>query len=133
MVIGAIQDWIITTIIKQATVELLSMFNPAGAFVQACIMIYNSVMFLIERAGQIMAFGEAVINSVSAIASGAIGGAAAWIERSLANAIPVVIGFLAALIGLGGISKKIRETIEKIQGVVDKAIDKAIEIGRAHV
>jgi phage-related protein len=126
MVIGAIQDWIITTIIKQATVKLLSMFNPAGAFVQACIMIYNTVMFLIERAAQIMAFVEAVINSVSAIASGAIGGAAAWIERSLANAIPVVIGFLAALIGLGGISKKIKETIEKIQGVVDRAIDKAI-------
>src|ERR1051326_546824 len=126
MVIGAIQDWIITTIIKQATVKLLSMFNPAGAFVQACIMIYNTVMFLIERAGQIMAFVEAVINSVSAIASGAIGGAGARIGRSLANAIPVVIGFLAALIGLGGISKKIKETIEKIQGVVDKAIDKAI-------
>jgi hypothetical protein len=126
MVIGAIQDWIITTIIKQATVKLLSMFNPAGAFVQACIMIYNTVMFLIERAAQIMAFVEAVINSVSAIASGAIGGAAAWIERSLANAIPIVIGFLAALIGLGGISKKIKETIEKVQGIVDRAIDKAI-------
>lgn len=126
MVIDAIQDWIITTIIKQATIKLLSMFNPAGAFVQACIMIYSTVMFLIERASQIMAFVEAVINSVSAIASGAIGGAAAWIEKSLANAIPLVIGFLAALIGLGGISKKIKETIEKVQGVVDRAIDKAI-------
>lgn len=126
MVIDAIQDWIISTIIKQATIKLLSMFNPAGAFVQACIMIYSTVMFLIERAAQIMAFVEAVINSVSAIASGAIGSAAAWIEKSLANAIPLVIGFLAALIGLGGISKKIKETIQKVQGVVDKAIDKAI-------
>ncbi len=126
MVLGAIQDWIITTVVKQATIKLLSMFNPAGAFVQACIMIYQTVMFLIERAAQIMAFVEAIINSVSAIASGAIGGAAAWIERSLANAIPLVIGFLAALIGLGGISKKIKETIDKVQGVVDKAIDKAI-------
>lgn len=126
MVIDAIQDWIITTVIKQATIKLLSMFNPAGAFVQACIMIYQTVMFLIERAAQIMAFVEAVINSVSAIASGAIDGAAAWIEKSLANAIPLVIGFLAALIGLGGISKKIKETIQKVQGAVDKAIDKAI-------
>jgi hypothetical protein len=126
MVIDAIQDWIITTIIKQAAIKLLSMFNPAGAIVQAIMAIYNTVMFLIERASQIMAFVEAVINSVSAIAQGAIGGAAAWIERSLANAIPIVIGFLAALIGLGGISKKIKETINKIQGAVDKAIDKAI-------
>src|SRR5262249_37307091 len=30
------------------------------------------------------------------------------------------------LLGLGGISKKIKETIEKVQNFVDKAIDKAI-------
>jgi hypothetical protein len=126
MVIDAIQSWLIETVIKQAVVKLLSMFNPAGAIVQAIMMIYSTVMFLIERASQIMEFVNAVINSVHAIATGAIGGAAAWIERSLANAIPIVIGFLAALIGLGGLSKKIKETINKVQGVVDKAIDKAI-------
>jgi hypothetical protein len=125
MVIDAIQDWLITTIIKSAATKLLSMFNPAGAIVQAILMIYNVVMFVIERASQIMTFVEAIINSVHAIATGAIGGAAAWIERSLANAIPLVIGFLAALLGLGGITKKVRETIEKVQGFVWNAIEKA--------
>ncbi len=126
MVIDAIQNWIIDTIIKQATMKLLSMFNPAGAFVQAVLAIYNLVMFLIERASQIMAFVEAVINSVSSIAQGNIGGAANWIEQSLARMIPLVIGFLARLIGLGGISQKIKEFITKVQAKVDAAIDKAI-------
>ncbi len=126
MVIDAIQSWLITTVIKQATIKLLSFFNPAGAFVQAVIAIYNTVMFIIESASQIMAFVEAVINSVSSIAQGAIGAAASWIEKSLASMIPLVIGFLARLIGLGGISKKVKEFITKVQGKVDKAIDKAI-------
>ncbi|HVE58874.1 MAG TPA: hypothetical protein VNB22_18720, partial [Pyrinomonadaceae bacterium] len=126
MVIDAIQSWLIDTVIKQAAIKLLSFFNPAGAFVQAVIAIYNTVVFIVENASKIMAFVEAVINSVSSIASGAIGAAAAWIEKSLASIIPLVIGFLARLIGLGGISKKIKEFITKVQTKVDQAIDKAI-------
>ena len=126
MVIDAIQSWLIETVIKQAVTKLVSMFNPAGAIIQAIIAIYNTVMFLIERAAQIMEFIEAIINSVAAIAQGAIAGAANWIEQSLARAIPLVISLLARLIGLGGISDKIKEIIKKIQGVVDRAIDKVL-------
>jgi hypothetical protein len=127
MVIDALQSWLIETVIKAAVTRLLSLFNPAGAIVQAILAIYNTVMFFIERAAQIAALIEAIVNSVSAIASGAIGGAAKWIEQALARAIPVVIGFLARLLGLGNISKKIREVIEKVQSVVDRAIDKVLE------
>jgi len=126
MVIDAIQDWLITTIVKQAVTKIVSMFNPAGAIVQAVLMIYNVVMFVVERAAQIMEFVEAVINSVHQIATGAIGTAVSWIERALANMIPIMIGFLASLIGLGGISAKIKEFILKVQTKVDLAIDKMI-------
>lgn len=126
MVIGAIQDWLIETVVKQAVTKVVSMFNPAGAIVQAIIAIYNVVMFVIEKAQQIMALVEAVINSVHAIATGAIGGAIAWIEKSLAAAIPVVIGFLARLLGLSGITEKIQGFIKKVQSKVDAAIDKVL-------
>src|SRR5262249_47141310 len=49
-----------------------------------------------------------------------------WIEKSLGNLVPVVIGMLAALIGLGGIGDKIKEFIKKVQAKVDQAIDKMI-------
>ncbi|MGO4777152.1 hypothetical protein AB4084_16875, partial [Lysobacter sp. 2RAB21] len=54
MVIGAIQDWIVTTIVQKAVAKVVSMFNPAGAIIQAIMMIINVVMFVIERAAQIM-------------------------------------------------------------------------------
>ena len=127
MVIDAIQDWLITTIIKQAVTKIVSMFNPAGAIIQAIIAIYNIVMFVVEKAAQIMAFVESVINSVHAIATGAIGGAIKFIEQALANTIPIVIGFLARLIGLGGLSKKVHEFILKVQTKIDQAIDKLLK------
>ncbi|MFG6457827.1 phage tail protein [Roseateles sp. BYS96W] len=126
MVIGAIQDWLIETVVKQAITKIVSMFNPAGAIIQAILAIYNVVMFVIEKAQQIMALVEAVINSVHAIATGAIGGAIKGIETALASAIPVLIGFLARLLGLSGISEKIQGFIKKVQAKVDAAIDKVI-------
>jgi hypothetical protein len=126
MVIGAIQDYIVTTVVQRAIAKLVTMFNPVGAIVQAVLAIYDTVTFLIEKASQIYAVVEAVINSANAIATGAIGGAANWIEQALARLIPVVIGFLAQFVGLGKVSKKIKEFIQKVQAKVDKAIDKAI-------
>jgi hypothetical protein len=122
MVIDAIQTWLIDTIVKQAVIKILSMLNPAGAIVQAVLAIYNAVMWFIENASRIVALIEAVVNSVDAIARGAISGAAAWIERALANVLPIVIAFLARLIGLGGISGKIREFITKVQAKVRAAV-----------
>ena len=52
--------------------------------------------------------------------------AIAWIEKSLAAAIPVVIGFLARLLGLSGITEKITGFIKKVQAKVDAAIGKVI-------
>ncbi|HZH92119.1 MAG TPA: hypothetical protein VEX70_16095 [Pyrinomonadaceae bacterium] len=124
MVLGAIRDMIIETVIKAAVTKLLSMFNPAGAIVQAVLAIYNTVMFVIEQAAQIMSFVDAIVNSVSAIAQGAIGAAATKVEQALGAAIPLVIGFFARLIGLGDIPKRATATVKKVQGVIDAAIDK---------
>jgi len=126
MVIDAIQDWLISTIIQKAVAKIVTMFNPAGAIIQAITMIVSVVQFVIERAAAIAEFVESVINSMNAIATGQIGGAASWIERSLGNLVPIVIGLLASLIGLGGISQKIKDFIKKVQAKVDQAIDKMI-------
>jgi hypothetical protein len=131
MVIDAIQDWLITTIVKRAVAKIVSLFNPVGAIIQAIMMIYQVVTFVIERANQVMAFVGAVINSITAIAQGAISGAANWIEGALGRLVPVLIGLLASLLGLGGIGAKIKETITKVQdlvwGAIRKFLKKAID------
>jgi hypothetical protein len=127
MVIDAIQNWLITKIVQSAIAKLATMFNPAGAIIQAVITIYNTVMFLVENINSILDFVEAVINSLDAIADGAISGAASWIEQALARLIPLLIGFLARLIGLGGIADKIKAFIKKVQAPISKAIDWLID------
>jgi len=126
-VIDALQNWVITTVIKAAVVKLVSMFNPVGAIVQAIITIYNVVMFIIEQAKKILALIEAIVNSVAEIASGAISKAATWIEGALAKLVPIAIALLARLLGISGITDKIKEIIFKVQAMVDRAIDKVLD------
>ena len=127
MLVEAIQEWVVTKIITAAVTKLVSMFNPVGAISQAIMAIYNTVMFFVERINQILEFVEAVVNSVDKIARGNVGDAASWIEKALARTIPVIISFLARLIGLGGVSDKIKGFILRLQTRVEQAIDKVID------
>lgn len=127
MVIGAFQSWLISTVIQKAIVKIVSMFNPAGAIVQAVMAIVSIVQFVVEKAAQIAEFVSSVIDSIHAIATGSIGGAVKRIETALGNAIPLLIGFLASLVGLGGVAAKIREFVMKVQAKVDAAIDKVLK------
>ncbi|APR76899.1 Hypothetical protein A7982_02246 [Minicystis rosea] len=122
MVIDAIQTWLIETVVKSAVAKVVSMFNPVGAIVQAIIMIYNVVMWVINNASRIVELISAVVDSAAAIAAGNIAGAANWIEKALADFIPIAIDFLARLLGLGGFAAKVKGFIEKVQGKVRAAV-----------
>ena len=127
MVLDAILDWVITKVITSAITKVASMFNPAGAIIQAIIMVYNVGSWLVANIGKILDFIESVVNSVDRIANGDIGGAASFIEQALARMIPILIGFLAGLLGLGGLGDKIKSFIQKVQASVGKAVDFIID------
>lgn len=126
LVIGGIKDWAITKIVTAAITKLASMLNPAGAIIQAIIAIYNTVAFFVERIKQILALVEAVVDSIANIANGKLAQAADFVERAMARTIPVILGFLSRLIGLGDPSEPIKKVITFIQEKVDKGIDMAI-------
>ena len=126
-VLGGIMDFVKDKIIQAGISWIIGLLSPAGAFIKACQAIYGIITFFIERGSQIMELVNAILNSVGAIASGAIGQAADFVENALGKAIPVTISFLANLLGLGGISDKIRKIIQKVQSPVNKAIDAVVK------
>jgi hypothetical protein len=123
MVMDAIQDFVVVKVIKAGITWLIAALNPAAAFIKACKMIYDAVMFFVERGSQIKEFVDSVLDSVGSIASGAIGKVTGLIENTLSKILPLLISFLASLLGLGGISDKIKDILEKVQKPVSKAID----------
>lgn len=123
MVLGAIKDFVIERVVKAGITWIISLLNPAAAFIKACKAIYDIVMWIVERGAQIMEFVNSILDSIGAIAKGNLGAVATKVEDSLAKALPVAISFLASLLGLGGISEKIRSIIDTVRAPINKAVD----------
>jgi hypothetical protein len=122
-VMGAIQDFVVVKIVKAGITWLISALNPAAAFIKACKMIYDVVMFFVEKGSQIKEFVDSVLDSIESIVGGGVGAVAKHIENTLARILPLLLGFLASLLGLGGIGEKIKEIFDKIRAPVEKAVD----------
>ncbi|MEO9852357.1 MAG: polymorphic toxin type 15 domain-containing protein [Reichenbachiella sp.] len=126
-VIGAIKEWAVAQIVKKASIKLLTMLNPAGAFVQAVLLIYDTVMFFVNNWDRIVEFVKSVFNSIGDIADGKIGSAAKYIEKMLGLGMTLLMTFLARFVGLGGIATKIKKVITKLGNKVRNAIKKAVK------
>ncbi len=127
MALQTIREWVIAQLVRAAVARLVSMFNPAGAIIQAALAIYNALMFFVERVRQIMELVRTVVGALDRIERGDLAQAADRVEQSMARTLPLVISFFAGLLGLSGISDRIRGFIERIQTRVDLAIDAALE------
>lgn len=127
MVLDAIRNWLVTTVIKEGIVWLLSLTNPASAIVKAIKLLFDLVMFLVERYQQIKDFIMTVYEAVSEIASGNFTKVTTAVENALSRVVPVLISLLASILGLGGIAKQVKKVIETITKPINKAIDWVID------
>ncbi|MDJ0747115.1 MAG: hypothetical protein QNJ32_27755 [Xenococcaceae cyanobacterium MO_167.B27] len=125
-VIGAIKEMVITQVITAGIKWILGLLNPVGAFIKAAMAIYEIIMFFVNNAARIIDLINAIVDAVGAIAGGAIGAAAKLVENALAKAIPIVIGFLASLLGVSALAKKVQAIVKKVRKRIDKAIDKML-------
>jgi hypothetical protein len=135
MVIDQIQTMIAQEVIQAGIQWVVSLLGgPAGAFIKAAQAIIKIVMWFVNNGSKLLALVNSVIDSIAAIAAGNVSAAAQYIENSLAKAVPLLIGFLADLLGLGGIAKKVQNIIAKIRAPIDKAIQwvvkKAVAMGK---
>lgn len=70
---------------------------------------------------------NSVLDAVIAIARGGQGGVPALVERALARSIPVLIGALAAILGIGGIAGKVKQIFQTLARPVNRAVDWVID------
>jgi hypothetical protein len=127
MVMEQIMTFVRDRVVQAAITRLVTSLNPAGAFIQAVIAIYNTVMFFVERLRQIAQVAASVIDSISAIASGVIASAANRVEQTMAGLLTLVISFLARIAGLGRVSDAVIGVVNRVRQPIDRALDRVVE------
>ena len=125
-VVSGIIGFVTDAIVKKAIPKLIAMFIPGAGFISAIISIYDTIMVFVEKISKIIQVVKAFIDSIVAIAGGNITAAANRVESVLSRLLSLAISFLAGFLGLGKITDKIKEIIEKVRLKVDKAIDAVI-------
>ena len=126
MVMGQIKSFVIEKIVKAGISWVLGMLNPAGALIKIIQALIAVVQWIMEKGEALAGLINSIIDAVIDIADGGGGGVPAKIEQALSDAVPLVLSFLAGLLGLGGISEKIKSILEAVQKPVMKAVDKVI-------
>lgn len=123
MLIDGIRSFVVEQVIRKGIEFVLSLLTPASAFIEAVRTIIDVGMFVYQKAQQLVAFVRAVTASLAAIAAGNVGQLAAAVENALASAIPVVIGFLASLVGIDDLGERIAKILETVRKPINDAID----------
>jgi phage-related protein len=126
-VMGAIRNWLITTVVKQGIIWLLSLTNPASAIVKAVLLLYDLIMWLVDNYQRIKDFILTVYDGVVAAAAGNFTKVTKTVEDSLVRILPVLISLIASVLSLGSIAKKVKDVIKTITKPINKAIDWVID------
>ncbi len=126
LVIEQVMEFVRARVVQAAVTRLLSLLTPAGAFIQAIIATYNTVLFFVERLRQIAQVAASFIDSLATIAAGTIAPAANRVEQTMAGLLTLVISFLARIAGLGRVSDAVVGIINRIRLPIDRALDRVV-------
>lgn len=128
-VLDAVKNWITEQIVTQVVQRLLSMLDPSGvmAVINSVVAMYRAVQSFIERLREIMEIINSFVGGILEIARGNVQPAADYLERTMASAMPTIIGFLANQVGLRGLGRRIGEMIERVRELVDRGLTWLVE------
>lgn len=110
-----------------AITKLATMFNPVGAIVQLVLTAWNIYTFLRDQLARIMEVVQTVTTAIGDIARGVLDNAKTAVEAVLGRLLPLAIDLLARVLGLGDVAERVREIIEEIRAMVNRAIDALLQ------
>ncbi|MYQ75746.1 MULTISPECIES: hypothetical protein [unclassified Streptomyces] len=125
-ILEKLTSYLIPTVIIAGITWILSLLNPASAFVRAVKGIIDIVTFVVNQGAQIVEFVNSVLDAVVAIANGGKAGVPKMVESALAASVPLLIGFLASLLGIGSLAAKVKSVFHAVSRPVNRAIDKIV-------
>ncbi|MFF5720845.1 hypothetical protein [Streptomyces buecherae] len=127
-ILDDLKSYLVPTVIIAGISWIVSLLTPASAFVRAVKGIIDIITFIVNQGAQIVEFVNAVLDAVIAIAGGGSAGVPKMVEAALAASIPLLIGFLAALVGVGGLANKVKSVLRAAGRPVKRALDKLVGV-----
>ncbi len=135
LVLDSVASWVNSAIVTTASRWLLSLLDATGItpVINALIAVYRAIESFAQYLVQMLEVVNSVVAGLGEIAQGMIQRAADYLESTMAESLPIVIGFLANQFGLGRLGSRVRELVEslreRVNGALSWLIGNAVRLG----
>lgn len=123
-ILTGIAEWVAGRVAAEIAAMAVAAAASAGLseVVDIARRIYKAILTAVRWANRIAMMVNDALDNVLDIAAGSIEKVGGVFLKLMQMAMPVVIGFLADQVGLGGVGSAIRGIVDKLRAEVDKAI-----------
>ncbi|MGH3706149.1 MAG: hypothetical protein ACRDT9_16050, partial [Agromyces sp.] len=125
-VLDAAIEFLVEKLVKSVALRIIGMLNPAGAVLQAIMLVYDVLNWIFTNAARIFTLVQTIVDGVADVIAGNLKAVSKAVERALAMLIVPVIDFFAELLGLGDLPEKVAEVVMKLQAAVMAVAEEVI-------
>ena len=132
LVIDSLKTYLTEQVMLKGVTKIVASLTPGAGWILAAIdalrMMYG---LFIERAQQLKDLSTGTIQSIVEASQQNTGGVAQKMENSLGKAVPMLISIMGDYVGVGDISKKVKQFLDRggdwvnknIMPVIDRLLD----------
>lgn len=123
-VLAGVVEWIAGKVAQELALMAAAAAASAGLSQVLDVLrrIYRAIQSAVRYMARMLEMLNRVLDTVLDIVSGAIEKAGERLEAAMHTGMPVVIGFLANQVGLGGIGQALRDIVDTLRQKVDEAL-----------
>lgn len=123
-ILVGVAEWVAAKVAEEVAIMTAAAAASAGLSEIADIArrIYKAMVAAARYARPILDMVDQALDNVMDLAIGAVGKVGLLFEKIMQRAMPVVIGFLAYQVGLGGVGAAVRGIVDTLREKVDAAI-----------
>ncbi len=111
---AAVLQWVEQRVVQGVIAQLVALCTPVGDIVDLLMIIYKAVQFFLDKMralGQFMATLKAAVTSVARGTHDDLWWAGAQVYNAVVASVPLLLGFIATLLGLGDVGKPVRAAL----------------------
>ncbi len=125
---AAVMQWVEQRVVQGVIAQLVALCTPVGDIVELLLTIYKAVQFFLDKMHALGRFMATLKDAVTRVAHGDVWHAGAQVYNAVVASVPLLLGFIANLLGLGDVGAAVRNALAALTAPVRRIEAKLVAL-----
>ncbi len=125
---AAVLQWVEQRVVQGVIAQLVALCTPVGDIVELLLTIYKAVQFFLDKMRALGQFMATLKDVVTRVATGDVWHAGAQVYNAVVASVPLLLGFIASLLGLGDVGKPVRAALAALTAPIRRIEAKLVAL-----